>query len=225
MNFDIALVIDHTQLKPEATPAHIKLLCEEAETHRFASVCVNPSYVKLAAQYLRDGDVNICTVIGFPLGATTADVKISEAMRAMVQGANELNMVIHIGRLKAGDHPYVKQEIFHLAELAHKSNVILKVIIETGVLTNEEKIIVCKLAQEAGADFVKTSTGYRGGATVLDVRLIRGVVGPDMGIEASSGISTYDAAMEMIRAGATRIGTSSGIAIVGGAPSSVEVTK
>lgn len=218
MLLDTASYIDHTLLLPEATPTQIIKLCEVAERYGFATVCVNPSYVKLAAQHLRAGTVGICTVIGFPLGATTSETKMNEVVRALLQGASELDLVMHIGRLKSGDHAYVEREILLIADLVHKSNALLKVIIETGVLTDEEKVIACRLSERAGADFIKTSTGFRGGATIADVRLIRANIGVDMGLKASGGIGSYAEARALITAGATRIGTSSGVAIMAGAP-------
>lgn len=222
---NIASYIDHTLLKPEATPDQITALCEEAKQYHFASVCINPSYVALAAGLLRGSGVKVCTVIGFPLGATSTAAKLCEASAALEDGATELDVVINIGRLKSGDTAYVKDEIEQLARLAHDSGAILKVIIETALLSSQngqdERVLACQLAKGAGADFVKTSTGFaRGGATILDVEIMRNAVGPDMGVKASGGISTYADAEFMINAGATRIGTSKSIAIVNGAPKS-----
>lgn len=217
---NIASYIDHTLLRPEATPDQIASLCAEAKQYHFASVCVNPSYVKLASDLLCDSDVLVCTVIGFPLGATLTDVKLFEASVALNNGADELDMVINVGRLRAGDLDYVRAEINILAALAHQyMGPILKVIIETALLTDDEKIAACLLAREAGADFVKTSTGtLAGGATVNDIMLMRATVGPIIGVKASGGVSTYAQAIKMINAGANRIGTSKGVAIVNGAP-------
>lgn len=218
-SFNIASYIDHTLLKPEATPADIKKLCEEAAKYGFASVCVNPSYVSLARQLLEKTSVKVCAVIGFPLGATSSLAKVIEADLALEDGADELDMVINIGRLKSGDHEYVKGEISALVFVAHECGKILKVIIETALLTDNEKRAACLLAKEAGADFVKTSTGFsKGGAIIVDVLLMRSIVGPAMGVKASGGIADYATAKAMIDAGATRIGTSKGIAIVSGAP-------
>ncbi len=217
--FVIADYIDHTLLKPEATPQQIKKLCEEAVIHNFASVCVNPTYVTLAAKLLQSSEVAVCTVIGFPLGANTTAVKIFEAMEAMKEGADELDMVINIGHLKSGGEKYVEVEIKMLADVVHAQKKILKVIIETVLLTDEEKRLACMLAKLARADFVKTSTGFSGGgATVADIMLMRSVVGPDMGIKASGGIADYAQAKALIDAGATRLGTSKGMAIVLGTP-------
>ena len=208
-SIDISRYIDHTNLKPYASKEDIIRLCDEAIQYNFYAVCVNPYRVKLAKDYLREkgADVRVASVIGFPLGATPTEVKVFEAKRALEDGADELDMVINIGALKDGDYEYVKNDI---AE-------VVKVILETCYLTDEEKVKACELAKEAGADFVKTSTGFgTGGATVEDVRLMRKVVGPEMGVKASGGIRTYEQALAMIEAGATRIGTSSGVRIVEG---------
>jgi deoxyribose-phosphate aldolase len=216
---NIAAYIDHTLLKPEATKAQITQLCSEALQHSFASVCVNPTWVALAAHLLKGSAVKVCTVIGFPLGATTPQGKVYEAKVAIDEGAAELDVVINIGRLKGGDWGYVKDEITQLAMFAHYSGVILKVIIETALLSDDEKRTVCQIAKEAGVDFVKTSTGFSsGGATVPDILLMRSVVGPNVGVKASGGITDFATAKAMIDAGATRIGTSKGVAIVLGAP-------
>ena len=215
----IADYIDHTLLKPEATPNQILLHCNEARQHRFASVCINPCFVLYAREILRASDVKICTVIGFPLGANSAEAKIAEAQTAIRDGATELDMVINIGRLKSGDVNYIESEIRDIAELAHQSGAILKVIIETALLSDAEKVSACICAYRAGADFVKTCTGFSGGcATVADIMLMRRTVGPTMGIKASGGVSTYAEAIALIEAGATRIGTSKGLAIMSGAP-------
>jgi len=216
---DIAKYIDHTLLRPEATSAQITQLCIEAKRYGFASVCVNPSYVALAANLLYGQPVKVCSVVGFPLGATSTVIKVAEASAALASGAQELDMVINIGMLKSGDHFYVENEIARIVTLAHQSGAIVKVIIETALLSDDEKRIACTRAQAAGADFVKTSTGFSsGGATVADIKLMRAIAGPLMGVKASGGISDYATAKAMIDAGATRIGTSKGIAIVQGEP-------
>ncbi|WP_297510731.1 deoxyribose-phosphate aldolase [Thermococcus sp.] len=218
---DIAKYIDHTNLKPYATKDDIIRLCDEAIKYGFYAVCVNPYRVKLAKEYLheRKADVKVASVIGFPLGATPTEVKVFEAKKALEDGADELDMVINIGALKDGDYDYVEKDIEEVVKVAHEKGAKVKVIIETCYLTEEEKVKACELAKEAGADFVKTSTGFgTGGATVEDVRLMRKVVGPDMGVKAAGGIRTYEQALAMIKAGANRIGTSSGVRIVEGAP-------
>ncbi|ASJ01574.1 deoxyribose-phosphate aldolase [Thermococcus gorgonarius] len=217
---EIARYIDHTNLKPYATKEDIIRLCDEAIEYGFYAVCVNPYRVKLAKEYLREknADVKVASVIGFPLGATPTEVKVFEAKKAIEDGADELDMVINIGALKDGDYDYVRKDIEEVVKVAHGKGVKVKVIIETCYLTEEEKIKACELAKEAGADFVKTSTGFgTGGATVEDVRLMRMVVGPEMGVKAAGGIRTYEQALAMIQAGANRIGTSSGVSIVKGA--------
>lgn len=217
---EIARYIDHTHLKPYATKEDIIKLCDEAIQYGFYAVCVNPYRVKLAKDYLsgKGADVKVASVIGFPLGATPTEVKVFEAKKALDDGADELDMVINIGALKDGDYEYVKRDIEEVVKVAHEKGAKVKVIIETCYLTDEEKVKACELAKEAGADFVKTSTGFgSGGATVEDVRLMRKVVGPEMGVKASGGIRTYDQAVAMIEAGANRIGTSSGVKIVEGA--------
>ena len=213
MSEKLAPYIDHTLLKPEATGDQIKKLCREALEHHFYSVCINPSYVKLAAVELKSSPVKICAVIGFPLGATTTAVKAFEAREAVETGADELDMVIHVGALKSGDEAYVKKDIAAVVDAA--GGKIVKVIIETGLLSDEEKVRACKLAQEAGAHFVKTSTGFGpGGAVVSDIQLMRETVGPGIGVKASGGVRTTETARKMLDAGATRIGTSSGITII-----------
>lgn len=205
--------IDHTLLKPSATKNEIVKLCEEAKEHHFASVCVNPTYVPLAAKLLDGSDVKVCTVIGFPLGANLLATKISETKQALVEGADEIDMVINIGRLKDNDDTYVEKEIHELKNVCKKN--ILKVIIETCLLTDDEKVRACTLAKNAGADFVKTSTGFStGGAKVEDIKLMRKTVGPNMGVKASGGVKTKEDAEKMIEAGATRIGTSHSLEIV-----------
>lgn len=213
MSENMARYIDHTLLKPEATEADIVRLCREAVENSFYSVCINPSYVKLAVKELQNSTVKVCAVIGFPLGATTAAVKAFETSEAVTNGASEIDMVIHIGALKSGREKYVFDEITAVVKAAGGNTV--KVIIETGFLTNEEKILACRLAKDAGAHFVKTSTGFGpGGATIGDVQLMRETVGQQVGIKASGGVRTAEAARQMIEAGADRIGTSSGVVIV-----------
>jgi deoxyribose-phosphate aldolase len=212
---EIARLIDHTLLKPEATRDHIDRLCEEALRFEFASVCVNPCYVAQAAQALRDSRVNTCAVVGFPLGATLTSAKAFEASEAIRLGAREIDMVISIGALKSGDDSAVEAEIRAVCELCHRSGAICKVIIETGLLTEDEKVRACRAAMNAGADFVKTSTGFgHGGATVEDVKLIRSVIGPTMGVKASGGIRTWRDCEQLLAAGATRIGSSSSVKIL-----------
>ncbi|WP_062355728.1 deoxyribose-phosphate aldolase [Bacillus kwashiorkori] len=213
---DIAKLIDHTLLKPEATKTQIEKLCEEAKEYRFASVCVNPTWVKHAASLLQNTDVKVCTVIGFPLGATTSETKAFETRNAIEHGAEEIDMVINIGNLKSGDFHLVRDDIKAVVEAA-KPHALVKVIIESSLLTDEEKVKACQLAVEAGADFVKTSTGFStGGATVQDIELMRKTVGPTIGVKASGGVRSAEDAKKMVDAGATRIGASSGIAIVQG---------
>lgn len=207
--------IDHTLLKPDASQEQIMNLIEEATEHDFASVCVNPTWVAFAAQALKGTDVKVCTVIGFPLGANTPEVKAFEAEDAIQNGADEIDMVINIGALKSQDYELVEKDIRAVVEAA--KGTLVKVIIETCLLTEDEKVKSCQLAQEAGADFVKTSTGFStGGATVADVTLMRKTVGPDMGVKASGGARSYEDALAFIEAGATRIGASSGVAIMKG---------
>lgn len=214
---DLGRYIDHTLLKPEATAAQIDELCDEAREFGFASVCINPTWVKRAAQRLRGSGVPVCTVIGFPLGATTPEIKAMEARKALRDGAREVDMVINIGALKSGDYELVEKDIEKVVDAAHETGAICKVIIEAGLLTDEEKVVASALSKEAKADFVKTSTGFlAGGATVYDVALMRETVGPDMGVKASGGVHTAEEAEDMIAAGATRIGASAGVQIVGG---------
>ena len=214
---DLAKYIDHTALKPDTTAAEIDTLCEEAERYHFASVCVNPAWVKRAAGNLRDSEVKVCSVVGFPLGASTAEIKAMEARRAIRDGAREVDMVINVGALRSGDHDSVRRDIEKVVDSAHESGVIVKVILETALLTDEEKVIASSLARAAKADFVKTSTGFGGGgATVYDVALMRETVGPDMGVKASGGVRTASDVEDMIAAGATRIGASAGVQIVEG---------
>ena len=211
---DWASLIDHTLLKPEATESDIKKLCNEAIQFGFASVCVNPAWVKRAAEFLKGSNVPVCTVIGFPLGATLPDVKAYEARRSIFNGAREVDMVINIGALKSGDDCAVEDDIRAVAEAAHENKVLLKVIIETALLTDEEKVRACLASKNAGADFVKTSTGFaKGGATVDDVALMRRTVGRNLGVKASGGVKGIDDARKMFEAGATRIGASVGVKI------------
>ncbi|MCX7655390.1 MAG: deoxyribose-phosphate aldolase [Treponemataceae bacterium] len=213
----LAKTIDHTLLKPTATAEQIRELCAEARANHFASVCVNPVWVPLVAKELSGSDVLTCTVIGFPLGASTKEIKAEETRLALKQGAQEVDMVINIGALKGGDHRTVEEDIRAVVKAAEKA--IVKVIIETCFLSDEEKRIACELARKAGAHFVKTSTGFgSGGATVEDVRLMKKVVGDTMKIKASGGIRSYHDAIAMLEAGADRIGTSSGVAIIAELP-------
>ena len=212
---DVAKYIDHTLLKPEATRAEIEKLCQEARDFGFASVCVNPTWVKECAYALYGSSVRVCTVVGFPLGATLADVKAYETRRAIFDGASEIDMVLNIGALKSGDDETVRRDIHAVVEAAHDACAIVKVILETALLTDEEKVRASKLAKEAGADFVKTSTGFsKGGATVADIELMRRTVGDELGVKAAGGVKDLTAAREMIAAGATRIGASAGVKIV-----------
>ncbi len=214
---DLAGYIDHTLLKPDTTSDEIDVLCDEAMEYGFASVCINPYWVKRSADKLRGSDVKVCTVIGFPLGATSSDVKAAEARKALRDGAREVDMVINVGALKSGQHDVVLKDIERVVDAAHEVGAITKVILETALLTDEEKVIASSLAKRARADFVKTSTGFGGGgATVYDVALMRETVGPDMGVKASGGVRTLEDAEDMIAAGATRIGASAGVQIVGG---------
>jgi deoxyribose-phosphate aldolase len=215
----LAEMIDSTLVKSTATKDDIAKLCREAERHGFGCVCVNSTYVSLATQLLRGTDVKVCSTIGFPFGSTLPEVKAFEARRAVENGAREVDMVINLGALKSGDHGAVKRDIEMVVDLKRSySDLIVKVIIETGHLTSEEKVTACRLAKEAGADFVKTSTGLVGGATVEDVRLMRQTVGSDMGVKAAGGIRTLKDALAMIEAGANRIGTSTAVAIIEGFP-------
>ena len=207
--------IDHTLLKPDASQEQIETLIEEAKKYDFASVCVNPTWVNFAAQALKATDVKVCTVIGFPLGANTPELKAFETSDAIQNGANEVDMVINIGALKSRNFDLVERDIRAVVEAA--KGTLVKVIIETCLLTDDEKVKACQIAQKAGADFVKTSTGFStGGATVRDVALMRKTVGPDMGVKASGGARSYEDALAFIEAGATRIGASSGVAIMEG---------
>jgi deoxyribose-phosphate aldolase len=211
----LAHLIDHTLLKPDASQDEIAQLCFEARKYQFASVCVNPTNVKLCAQLLKDSGVDICTVVGFPLGATPTDVKVFEAQQAIREGATEVDMVINVGAVKSRDYELVERDIASVARVCHAGNAILKVIIEAALLTDEEKVVACQLAKVAGADFVKTSTGFGpGGATPEDVALMRKVVGPSIGVKAAGGIRTYQDAQRMIAAGASRLGASASVRIL-----------
>ena len=211
---DWAGLVDHTLLKPEASDEDIRKLCAEAAEYRFASVCVNPSWVRAAACNLRGTGVPVCTVVGFPLGATLPDVKAYEARRAIQDGAQEVDMVINIGALKSGDDFLVEHDIQSVAEATHEYGVLLKVIIEAALLSDEEKVRACLAAKRAGADFVKTSTGFsKGGATVADIALMRRTVGAEMGVKAAGGVKGIADARALVEAGATRIGASVGVKI------------
>lgn len=214
---ELARMIDHTLLKAETTTKDILRIYQEAKQFGFASVVVNPTYVTEAAVALKNSGVKVCTVVGFPLGASTTDVKVFEAQNALQNGADELDMVINVGSLKSSDFDLVMRDIKGIVDAAEEK--VVKVIIETCYLTEEEKIKACQLAQAAGAHFVKTSTGFGpGGATIEDVQLLRKVVGPNMGIKAAGGIRTYEDAIQMIRAGANRLGASASVTIIEGCP-------
>ena len=207
-------LIDHTLLKQDASPEQIVNLCEEAKRFDFMSVCVNPAYVPLAAECLKGSDVKVCTVIGFPLGMNLTKTKVEEAVLAVKEGATEVDMVINVGMLKAGHDDYVREEIYEIKQAVGRS-IVLKVIIESCFLNNDEIVRACKAAKAAGADFVKTSTGFStGGATVEAVKLMRETVGPEMGVKASGGVRTHEDLVAMVEAGANRIGTSSGAKII-----------
>jgi len=210
-----AEMIDHTVIKPTATKNDVEKLCKEAEKYGFGCVCVNSMYVSLAKHLLRGTGVKVCSTVGFPFGASLSEVKAFEAEKAVEKGAREIDMIVNIGALKSGDYGTVKKDIESVVKVkrSHR-NLVIKVIIETGYLTTQEKIMACRLAKEAGADFVKTSTGLVGGATVGDVKLMRETVGKDMGVKAAGGIRTFQEALAMIEAGANRIGTSTGVAII-----------
>ena len=211
----LAHMIDHTLLKPDATQDEIARLCFEARKHGFASVCVNPSYVRLCAQLLKGSAVVVCTVVGFPLGATPTEVKVYETQQAIRDGACEVDMVINVGAVKSRDYELAQRDIASVARSCHAGNGLLKVIIEAALLTDEEKVIACQLAKVAGADYVKTSTGFGpGGATAADVALMRRVVGPTIGVKAAGGIRTLADAQEMIAAGASRLGASASVKIM-----------
>lgn len=209
--------IDHTLLKPEATLAQIEKLCAEAREHKFAAVCVNSYYVKKCVSLLQGSGVKVCTVVGFPLGASTMEAKRFEAMKAVAEGASEIDMVMNISAVKSGDWQYVQDDMASLAQVTHQQGAILKVILETSLLSEEEKKKACEVAKRANVDFVKTSTGFStGGATVEDVKLMRSIVGDKIGVKASGGIRDAATAMKMIHAGANRLGCSAGVEIVKG---------
>ena len=211
----IAAVIDHTILKPEATRADVVKICREARQYNFASVCVNPYWVPLVRAELSGSNVKVCTVVGFPLGATSTEAKVAETAAALRAGAEEIDMVINVGALRSGDHEAVKLDIQQVVKVSHEARAIVKVILETALLDDNEKAVACTLCKLAGADFVKTSTGFsKTGATAHDVALMRSVVGPDMGIKAAGGIRTLDDLRQMTAAGATRIGASASVKIV-----------
>lgn len=213
---NIAKMIDHTLLKADAKKEQIEKICQEAKEYTFASVCVNPTWVSLSSELLKGTEVKVCTVIGFPLGATTPETKAFETSNAIENGATEVDMVINIGALKDGNYDLVERDIKAVVDAA-KGKALTKVIIETSLLTDEEKVKACELAVKAGTDYVKTSTGFStGGATIEDIALMRKTVGPDIGVKASGGVRSSQDATDMIEAGATRIGASSGVAIVQG---------
>jgi deoxyribose-phosphate aldolase len=212
---EIARLIDHTLLKPDATEKEITAVCRQALEFQFASVCVNPAWVHLVHAQLANSKVKTCSVVGFPLGASRTAIKVEETRLAAAEGASEIDMVINVGALRSGDETLVGYEIGLMAAAAHNSGAILKVILETCLLTDDQKILGCQLSKEAGADFVKTSTGFSsGGATEADVKLMRAAVGTDLGVKASGGVRTFDAFTRMVNAGANRIGTSSGAQII-----------
>ena len=216
-DISLARMIDHTMLKPDATVEEITILCEEAKKYNFASVCINPSYVPLCSKLLKGTQVKVCTVIGFPLGATTTATKRAEAEEVLNEGAQEIDMVINIGKLKAGDTKYVFNDINQVVLAAKRKNAVAKVILETALLTDEEKVKACLISKEAKSDFVKTSTGFStGGATAGDIALMRYVVGSSVGVKASGGVRTLEDAEEMIKSGADRIGASASVKIVTG---------
>jgi deoxyribose-phosphate aldolase len=211
----VAGMIDHTLLKPEATRPDIEKLCREAAQFHFATVCVNPTWVALCARLLRGSGVGVCSVVGFPLGATTADVKHYETRRAIFDGASEIDMVINVGALKSGELKTVERDIAAVVGPCREANVVSKVIIEVVLLNDDEKVAACTLAKTVGADFVKTSTGFAsGGATAADVALMRRVVGAEMGVKAAGGVRDYEGLKAMVAAGATRVGASAGVKIV-----------
>jgi deoxyribose-phosphate aldolase len=217
---DLARFIDHTLLRPDATTEDIDRLCDEARTYGFAAVCVNPTWVRRCAQNLRGSGVRVASVVGFPFGAGTTEVKALEARRAIRDGAREIDMVINVGALRSGDHELVRRDIEKVADACREAGAVTKVIIETALLTDEEKVVASHLAKLAKADFVKTSTGFGGGgATVHDVLLMRETVGPRLGVKASGGIRSAEDVREMIAAGATRIGASASVQIVTGGES------
>lgn len=212
---EIARMIDHTLLKPDATRAQIETLCAEAREHGFATVCVNPTWVRLCADLLRGSETRVCTVAGFPLGATPGPVKAFETIRVIEDGATEVDMVMNVGALKSGDYRLVERDVAGVADACCERGALSKVIIETALLTDDEKVKACVIVKAAGADFVKTSTGFAsGGATAADVALMRRVVGPEMGVKAAGGVKDLKSAQAMIEAGADRIGASVGVKIV-----------
>ena len=214
---DLAQYIDHTLLRPDASPADIDTLCDEAVEYGFAAVCINPSWVARAKKRLRTSGITVASVVGFPLGANTPEIKAMEARRAMRDGAREIDMVINIGALKGGEHGLVRRDIAGVSDACREVGALNKVIIEAAYLTDEEKVVACRLAVAGRAHYVKTSTGFGpGGATVFDVALMREVVGAKVGVKAAGGIHTADEVREMITAGATRIGASAGVRIVSG---------
>lgn len=218
----LAALIDHTLLKPEATAAQIEQLCAEAVRYGFAAVCVNPAYVKLAVRLLRRSPIAVCTVAGFPLGATLPEVKAYEAARALELGAREIDMVLNIGALRSGDEATVARDIRAVVKAVRAGGGVLKVILETPLLTDDQKRAACRIAKKCGADFVKTATGFAGGgATVADVTLMRETVGPKMGVKAAGGIRSLADAQALVAAGANRLGTSAGVAIMEAAPAAV----
>jgi len=211
----IAALIDHTLLKPEATETDIRKLCAEARQYGFASVCVNPCWVRLVVEVLADSEVKVCAVVGFPLGANTTDIKVAETAEVIRAGAQEIDMVLNVGELRGGNADAVHGDIRAVVETAHAGGAIVKVILETALLSDEQKVTACLLAKAAGADFVKTSTGFGpGGATAEDVALMRLTVGPAMGVKASGGVRTLEDLKKMAAAGATRIGASASVNIV-----------
>ena len=215
MGAEVAKLIDHTLLKADATQDQIAQLCYEARKYGFAAVCVNPTHVKLCSQLLQGTQVHVCTVVGFPLGATPPEVKAYETQQAINDGATEVDMVINIGALKSKDYALVERDVAMVAHACHAGGAILKVIIEAALLTDEEKVVACQLSKTAGADYVKTSTGFGpGGATAQDVALMRRAVGPGLGVKAAGGIKSFEDAKEMVAAGATRIGASAGVMIL-----------
>ena len=212
---DVAALIDHTLLRPDASRLDVEQLCREASQFKFATVCVNPTWVALSARLLRDSGVRVCSVVGFPLGATTPDVKQYETRRAMFDGASEIDMVINVGALKSGDFRLVERDIEAVTTACRDCGVLSKVIIEAALLADEEKVAACTIAKAAAADYVKTSTGFGpGGATAADVALMRRVVGPNVGVKAAGGVRDLDAVRTLVAAGATRIGASAGVKIV-----------
>ncbi len=217
MNFDrtVALLIDHTILKPDATREEVKSVCAEAVRFGFASVCVNPFWVSLVASELKGSPVRVCTVSGFPLGATSTAAKVSETLAALADGAQEIDMVLNVGALRGGEFEAVGADIRAVVEASHRHGAIVKVILETALLTDAQKVVACQLSASAGADFVKTSTGFsKSGATVDDISLMRKTVGPSMGVKASGGIRTLEDLRAMVGAGATRVGASASVKIM-----------